>query len=1543
MKNWQANRKQTAQPRRGSTLLIVIALLSLLMFMGFVFYTFAAQEQSSAEYFAEAHKEVIEEQHEFFEFGLRQLIMGAHDQFETQSALYGHRHAMAWNMLGDDLSPGSSEGIRLTGSGGNVSVSSGLPSFLDFNDSPAALGQPLRDDQTSLPAADPSYTAPDINNLFVAFHGDVFQKVGNSAPKKIHVSIPSFHRPQYLRHPSGQPIYNWYESADTAKRVMRPHPKHVVVNANGEPVLDSNNNYIPRFSNDPNSPVGAFPFKPALTHQNGRSFAGEQGIFTEGALTDDPATGFDDTEPPDPDVYELDVNNVNPGSLSRDAVWLDLAHAMLETATGQLNYVPLFSFTVLDADALLNLNIHGNVNGVDGLGAKFGMQSDRGFVYESSRSNQGVMGPAEVNPLWGMHDDLPQSPTLAMNKLRDHFGRYPIDYQEARNMEWWFLNVGRPEYSSSGTVDDLHAGRYGELRLLYQKAQLPLAGRHADYSGYPAAGVTLLDDNNNLFEGDGTEKVGRYIYPMDYTGLGREDFLTYGWPVFTNYERNAASSPNSPLWPFTAPSWPSFNLEDKTLGDDPLEIIVEPDHEQRPQDEIFGPQDLAFLFLSNADASSVGASDRLKELAPFYFDNEDVRQRYTTMSWARNQFMLSRSATNRQWEFERDNRFPPVFSNSNQTIEAYSAEDPFRIPVRRLLEVHRGNRNNISRQMPISVNQLLDVQRRPGRISDTAERQRQLRNELQLRSLTNHPTLNMSLSTVSAVSGGEFPNFPPQTDGEREFWARRDRQLLARDIYVLLYTFCGPNGNQGNQNNTTSPPAVYDAAELEKMAQFAVNLVDAMDRDSVMTRFEYDTDLSNGWNLDDNPFTTTHQFSGASEADRKIVTGIERQELALSEGLVIRQTPLEDQTTMTPVDDTELTAHDDGGPSTDRLVWMYLELQNVGPTNFDVPLAYDDNPDTAAPGDGTDRADDGIWRIVRSDQGVGDVNELTFMKSAGTVRSRTHPSKGLFTVGTSDREYPISGNTADLRPSYFLADIVDDPNDPADDGFEFIVPYRLGPTDIEYNTPTSNQAYANYHSLFDIDLIRTDWNAMNQTNARRSTFATRSNTIAGDFAQNLGIGTGTVTFKLQRRLNPLLPGLADTATANPWVTVDEISVTVTDLDFDKDNRSQIFTETKKLVSTERRYSNQQLAPLNRDVESPRSQAREANTIGRATETIAKDWQIHFDRDLGSLAELFSIPTFGPDKLTNSLVESYRSPPGDLAAFEFGPRSTRPGPNPNANPNANPQRNTSNWHRLLGLVSVPTRVHRQLGQPLNIPRVPGKINLSMVRHPEVLGALIDDPRWVEPMFAAGGYSELLGLQHPSSGRRWWQEFLGSRDGVWSVKRRDPNTGSEVEEFYYVPGLPDGKPFRSTLESSYREASLQLQTTDSIYRHNKEGQDPTKMLFELSDAEYDNTVAGNSTDGAMGRTFGRHAVLSKIANNVTTTSNVFAVYMTVGFFKAHQDPATGAVQIGERLDRTGGGQPDQDFIRGLFILDRSAFEDYAFDGDWKKVVKHAEILD
>ena len=79
---------------------------------------------------------------------------------------------------------------------------------------------------------------------------------------------------------------------------------------------------------------------------------------------------------------------------------------------------------------------------------------------------------------------------------------------------------------------------------------------------------------------------------------------------------------------------------------------------------------------------------------------------------------------------------------------------------------------------------------------------------------------------------------------DQEWFARYDRQRLCRDIYTVMYLYCGGEDKDytaANPYPDNDSDGIPD--ELKEMAQFAVNLVDRMDPDNVITKFEYDFNL----------------------------------------------------------------------------------------------------------------------------------------------------------------------------------------------------------------------------------------------------------------------------------------------------------------------------------------------------------------------------------------------------------------------------------------------------------------------------------------------------------------------------------------------------------------------------------------------------------------------------------------------------------------------------------------------------------------------------
>ena len=133
----------------------------------------------------------------------------------------------------------------------------------------------------------------------------------------------------------------------------------------------------------------------------------------------------------------------------------------------------------------------------------------------------------------------------------------------------------------------------------------------------------------------------------------------------------------------------------------------------------------------------------------------------------------------------------------------------------------------------------------------------------------------------------------------------------------------------------------------------------------MITRFEYDKNLGNGWGLDDNPdsadmavgIATDSDFAavtknglypedqtvnGTGVPERGVVYGVEAQELAISEAQGIHSA--------NPASDHVATPFADESMARD---FMYVELQNMRPTRLDLADTASTSADTA------------IWRLGR--------------------------------------------------------------------------------------------------------------------------------------------------------------------------------------------------------------------------------------------------------------------------------------------------------------------------------------------------------------------------------------------------------------------------------------------------------------------------------------------------------------------------------------------------------------------------------------------------
>ncbi len=1431
-----------------------------------------------------------------------------------------------------------------------------------------------RDDRSggpaSYPAPDVDYTYWDNNSPFLAYANE--QHIYNSGGSTTHVVLPSYHRPQYLRSlaSSGITPADWYRDSSTVGRVMRPHVEHLAVAPNGE--VTNTKRFISATYPD------SRPSVPAADRLASFPFTVDDGLWS--------ATGAPD--------YDADPD----GDGKNEAIWMDLGYPMQvrENPDGTVTkYVPMWGITIIDADALFNLNAHGNTSGTDAsnsiitnnFGQPFGYQRvglgadglvgggddtlDTRFI---SQSNQAT-SVSEVNPQWGLHAALPGTGMDQHNWYMQKFGRDtgadPLSQTELANLEWWWLLTGRLDLDSSLASSGTFPGRWGEETRLENAFNAAAIAR-----SFPGPGERNVDDNSSARLGGldndqfsilypNTITFPAWRHPLDLRGRGR--YTTFGsngqdrmfrqsgtglyrFPQYAFYQSNTDTG----LYQSFTKTPPYFlpGFETRFHTDEPGETILEPALARNDLDSIFGAGENGVLHISEFDQTTLGLSGRVRDLAPINLGGTDPaaeyrRRLFTTTSWdlkshSKTKYDDSLASTApqlRHWEFSdtgsgvRDT-FPPIFGSTYNT-----AQDPFRRPVRDLLAVTHGNTGRYI-QRKLSLNQLCDFEPGTGKI--------------RFRPLTPHPA-NLPPERLQTTTSTD-PNFTTQPTrpeqisnadpdiqkANQEYLARRDRQQFCRDIYVLLYTFCESSNSDTTSSNfySTKPDLNTNGIpdDLELIAQFAVNLVDQLDPDNIITKFEYDIDLSDGWNLNDDPYDENAQGSSTSSeaaTTRGVAYGVEMQQLTLGEAQVVYTKRIDDAQK-----DHKATQWDE----TDNHDFTYVELENVS------PYAVDFNTEA--------------WQITV----VPDINK----------QDVTDPMNPVDLVFTEERRLTLNGNTPSVgtgsNSRLLIATASDDditngaaPNSPS----HILIDTNYDPMMLP--DPTIQSDYTRVvpkESLLTgtnvVDLVRTP-NAYKIHKAQAGKYGDGARVLASNSppagTDLLSISTPTdpdsiaetddrqfsVKFTLRRRLNPHrdTPPDNEAAVENPWITVDELTVrmdvfTLTSSSAaiekiqeqltgkDPTDPATMFNDSFKSRARTEPLANVNLGNHNNFV-SPTATApalyANRNTLGRenrnASGLLIDEYLLYqpqFDRDYSSVFELFNLPLYGPDKLTQQLGVNFTR--ATVAQHDVNFNTTLLAGNRFLN------EPMAYWYRLFEFVEVPGRSPQYpapdtYGNNNNLLRPdyvidsegrwsyrkPGQVQLNTLRNAEVLAGVLDDVEVINADQTLTDVAEETALPGDPNNRKWWTEFLRSRDG------RDPDPGTTNN--FYMPGLPVAKPFRNMGYSAQGNLSQNLEHTLLRTRPTSTSQ----RLFQIN----------GTSDPTL-----RYRMLEKVMNNSTTRSNVFLIFIQVDFFQADDnfvDSGSGlnVVRVGSKLASSPG-------YRGFFVVDRSkivevltqmSFEDQNFN--------------
>ncbi|NNJ25631.1 hypothetical protein [Alienimonas chondri] len=505
---WPAPPFRGGAERRGTVIVVVIALLGALMLLGFLFLTLTMQEEQGSYNFSKAHDLPAEKDPDvFFNWALEQVIVGPPDEARN-SILYGGYKSLMPNMVGGDLTPFDGQGVGTAWSTVNNRPELDLnrDGNLDGGDQFAlqmtfAAGSQfgtladlttvqdfysvMRTDPSlsRLPTPDADFTYPDLNSAFLAY--DWIEPTTG-----LRVVIPSFHRPQLLRNripPSGlanndylldpdagewdnvggTTVHPWYTRAETLPYVMRPHLQRRSVAVNPEnstsySVLYQDENYARRFvteaypdslaTNDPN-------YIPPLDLSVNREPMWRVGAGDAAAKLAGDATGDVDAAavPHYADSYDADPDN--DGVF--DAIWLDLDFPIQNAGDGAGQFVPMFALKIIDVDALFNLNAHGNsygsyadadANGVDDSLTLQGAHYNGNTAVPSISQSGPGRTPDEVNPGWALsgHNTATSGATADEVQAFSEFfdTAWSGGPDQSRNLEWWFLLHGRATFKT---------------------------------------------------------------------------------------------------------------------------------------------------------------------------------------------------------------------------------------------------------------------------------------------------------------------------------------------------------------------------------------------------------------------------------------------------------------------------------------------------------------------------------------------------------------------------------------------------------------------------------------------------------------------------------------------------------------------------------------------------------------------------------------------------------------------------------------------------------------------------------------------------------------------------------------------------------------------------------------------------------------------------------------------------------------------------------------------------------------------------------------
>jgi hypothetical protein len=257
-----------------------------------------------------------------------------------------------------------------------------------------------------------------------------------------------------------------------------------------------------------------------------------------------------------------------------------------------------------------------------------------------------------------------------------------------------------------------------------------------------------------------------------------------------------------------------------------------------------------------------------------------------------------------------------------------------------------------------------------------------------------------------------------------------------------------------------------------------------------------------------------------------------------------------------------------------------------------------------------------------------------------------------------------------------------------------------------------------------------------------------------------------------------------------------------------------------------------------------------NQTGAQTLQQPFDWLVHLDRQLISPMELLHVSSYRPTDLTHKFVSGTVAAPVKFQHYAQW-----------LNDNT----------RLSRFLEFVTTGDRGAGMA-NRVRIPGKVNINTIWEQEIWDAICD---------------------HPLSASLYYD----STNNVGLVPSRSPGlpTNTINPTDHHRSGVTVDRPFRS-LATGYTAAAA-VDANGGQYP-NDTGIGNTLLRPQATGS---GPTAQRLFDVPATHPYDQKALLTKIFNHLTVRSNVFAVFVTVGFFEVVDD-STRPVRLGAEFNRS-----------------------------------------